>query len=594
MAVFADRYPDEAKVVRAALASSFLALLIGGAMGPLQTLHRIDYLRIMPSETYYTVLTLHGVALVILFTIFFLVGFYQWAITDSLDRPSEDIRVTWLWYGLMTAGAAMASIAILGGFTDATDISASVLFTFYAPLEAHWLFYAGLTTFIVGTWVAGADWFRSWWNWKKENKGEKTPLRTFMVLTTMLMWYLATIGVAAAVLLFLLPWSLGIIDSVNPLLTRTLFWYFGHPVVYFWLLPVYMIWYVILPQIAGGRLFSDALARIVFVLFLVLSVPVGIHHQYLDPGIAEGFKFLSASNTMFLLLPSLLTAFTVVASIEHGARQRGGEGYFRWLTALPWRNPAFTGMALAGLMFAAAGFSGMVNAGMNLNYLVHNTMWVPGHFHLTVGTAVALTIMAVTYWFLPRITGNPIFSMRLGLVQVLTWFVGMVLMSNAMHRVGVGGEPRRTADPFYDFEFEGVIGSIGELHLQIGIGAIILTLSLVLFFIHLIFSWFGISATTKITSEAPIRKPLSGKEHAPAVLENFRLWVAIAAVLIVLVYTIPIASIIAEGGLFGPDVSPVRPDHAPLFSLSGLATEWVVAGLAGAVGAIAAIAGVLR
>ncbi len=139
-----------------------------------------------------------------------------------------------------------------------------------------------------------------------------------------------------------------------------------------------------------------------FVLFLILSVPTGIHHQYLDPGIAEGFKFIAMTNTMFLLLPSLLTAFTVVASMEHGARQRGGEGYFGWLTALPWRDPIFTGMALAGLMFAAAGFSGMINAGMNINYLVHNTFWVVGHFHLTVGTAVALTFMAVTYWFLHR------------------------------------------------------------------------------------------------------------------------------------------------------------------------------------------------
>jgi cytochrome c oxidase subunit 1 len=558
MAVFAERYPQEAKFVRLLLGSAFVALLIGGAMGTIQALHRTGYLEIVTDQTYYTVLTLHGVSLVLLFTIYFLVGFFQWAVTDSLDRGVENIWFTRLWYGMMTLGSVLAAAAILGGFTGEVELSADVLYTFYAPLEAHPLFYAGLAMFIVGTWLAGVDWFRSWYNWKQNHAGERTPLRTFMVLTTMLMWYLATIGVAAAVLLFLLPWSLGLVESVNPLLTRTLFWFFGHPVVYFWLMPVYILWYTILPKLAGGQLFSDPLARIVFVLFLILSVPTGIHHQYLDPGIAEGFKFLAMSNTMFLLLPSLLTAFTVVASIEHGARQRGGTGYVRWLGALPWRKPAFTGMALAGLMFAAAGFSGMVNAGMNLNYLVHNTLWVPGHFHLTVGTAVALSFMAATYWFLPKITGREIFSRRLGLAQVLTWFVGMALMSNAMHRAGVGGVPRRTADPTYAFEFQSALGNINELNLQIALGGVVLTLSLVLFFVHLVLSWFPITSTTPAQRDT-IPPALSGPEHAPKVLENFRLWTGIALALVVLTYVLPIAAIVSGSGLFGTVERGVKP-----------------------------------
>ncbi|MFC7072151.1 cbb3-type cytochrome c oxidase subunit I [Halovenus rubra] len=552
MGVFAHEYPNEAGIVRAALASSFVALLLGGVMGLIQALHRTGYVQVIDDSTYYTVLTLHGVSLAILFSIFFLVGFFQWAVTDSLDRPSEDIRFTKLWYALMVLGSIMAAVPILGGFIDQTEISADVLFTFYAPLEAHPLFYAGLAVFIIGTWLAGIDWFRSWWAWKQKNRGEKTPLRTFMVLTTMLMWYLASAGVAIAVIFFLLPWQLGLVGGVNPLLTRTLFWFFGHPVVYFWLMPVYMMWYVILPKLAGGRLFSDPLARIVFVLFLVLSVPTGIHHQYVDPGISEGFKFLAMTNTMFLLLPSLLTAFTVVASIEHGARQRGGSGYFRWLTDLPWNRPAFTGMALAALMFAAAGFSGMVNAGMNFNYLVHNTLWIVGHFHLTVGTAVALSFMASTYWFLPKITGHKVFSKRLGLVQVVVWFIGMVFMSNAMHRIGLAGEPRRTADPFYDgVTFETSLGTISELHAQIALGSVLLVVSLLLFAAHILLSWFNFADKDAPTPDT-IPPALSGPEHAPAVLENFRLWTAIAIGLILLTYTLPIAAIVSGNGWFGP------------------------------------------
>ncbi|MFB6196823.1 MAG: cbb3-type cytochrome c oxidase subunit I, partial [Halobacteriaceae archaeon] len=177
-----------------------------------------------------------------------------------------------------------------------------------------------------------------------------------------------------------------------------------------------------------------------------------------------------------------LTAFTVVASIEHGARQRGGTGYVSWLRSLPWDNPAFSGSALAGLMFAAGGFSGMINAGMNINYLIHNTLWVPGHFHLTVGTAFALTAMAVSYWLVPQLTGKQLQHRTIAIIQPFVWFIGMALMSNAMHRAGIAGVPRRTAKPMYrnagGAPFETVVGSINEIQLQIAIGGTLLFIGL--------------------------------------------------------------------------------------------------------------------
>ncbi|ELZ55010.1 MULTISPECIES: b(o/a)3-type cytochrome-c oxidase subunit 1 [Halorubrum] len=571
---FVDKFPDEARVVRAAFLSAFFALFLGAIFGIIQTLHRTDVARIIPSTDYYTVLTAHGVFMVISFTIFFLVGLFTWALTRSLDRPLINIKITWTWYGLMAVGMTLTGISILAGFVDSIDMSADVLFTFYAPLQAHPLFYTGLVVFIVGTWIAGADWFRTFLAWRSDHPDQRIPLQTFMVLTTMTMWYIATSAVAASVLLFLLPWSLGLIDQVNPTLTRTLFWFFGHPVVYFWLMPAYMLWYTVLPKIAGGRLFSDPLARVVFVLFLLLSTPVGIHHQYLDPGIAEGFKFISMTNTMFLLLPSLLTAFTVVASVEYGARQNGGTGLLGWLTNLPWRKPEFTGMMLAGLMFAAGGFSGMVNAGMNINYLIHNTLWVPGHFHLTVGTAVALTMMAGTYWIWPQISNKPIFSSQIGLFQVVLWFIGMALMSNAMHAQGLLGVPRRTAEPEYSgFDYPTMFGGFEELNVQIAIGGTLLFVSTILFLGNLALTM----GNPRVSGLAePLPSPVSGSEDAPQVLDNLRLWVSIAVVLVVLAYALPIAAIIQRGGLLGPGVGTYPVWVAPLFdALADAATPLV-------------------
>ena len=559
---FLDRFPQEARVVRAALGSSFIALFLGALFGIVQTLHRTDILRVMDSSYYYTVLTAHGVLMVVSFTIFFLVGIYTWGVVRSLDRPLVDIRFTWAWYGMMVAGTLLAVVPILGGFVDTSELSADVLFTFYAPKQAHPLFYGGLSVFLIGTWMAGVDWFRSYFAWREDNPDERIPLQTFMALVTMVMWYIASIGITIAVVGFLLPWSLGFFDQINALLTRTLFWFWGHPVVYFWLMPAYMLWYTVLPTISGGRLFSDPLGRVVFILFLMLSTPVGIHHQYLDPGISEGFKAIAMTNTIFLLLPSLLTAFTVVASMEHGARQRGGTGLFGWLRALPWRDPAFTGMTLAGLMFAAGGFSGMVNAGLNINYLVHNTLWVPGHFHLTVGTAVALTFMAGTYWLWPQLTNRELYSRPIALAQVILWFVGMALMSNAMHVAGLFGMPRRTAEPQYEgFDFTATFGSIAEFDLQLAIGGTLLTISTIMFVVNIALTSGGpkVSGLGK-----PLSEPLSGPEDSPEILDNLKLWIVIALVLVVLAYTLPLASIIERGGVFGPGVDPVPMIIEPL------------------------------
>ncbi|WP_255149873.1 b(o/a)3-type cytochrome-c oxidase subunit 1 [Halorarius halobius] len=557
---FVERYPSDARVVRWCFVVAFAALGVGGLFGLIQALHRTSYFRgFVSSADYYTILTGHGVLLALVFTTFFIAGLFTWAATRSFGRSIYRGRLTLLWFGMLLVGTLMAGLAIVGGLFDSIPMSADVLFTFYAPLQAHPAFYVGAALIIVGSWLAGANYFLAYRDWRSDNPDARIPLQSFMVLTTMLMWYIATVGVAIEVVVFLIPWSLGLIAEVDPLLTRTLFWYFGHPVVYFWLLPAYLLWYTVLPKLAGGRLFSDGLARIVFVLFLLLSTPTGFHHQYLDPGIPKGFKFIAMTNTMFLLLPSLLTAFTVVASIEHGARQFGGDGYLGWLKNLPWDDPAFSGMAFAGLMFAAAGFSGMVNAGMNLNYLVHNTLWVPGHFHLTVGTAFALTVMAGSFWLVPQVTGKRLQWRKVATLMPYVWFVGMVLMSNAMHRAGLLGVPRRTAEPQYPntpgAEFAGGVGGIGEMRAQIAIGGVLLFVALAMFLAVMVRTWLGPKGgTLAVNGEIP--EPMTAPEESPRVLDNLRLWTALAVLLVLLAYALPLVGFAADG-LFAPGSGPV-------------------------------------
>jgi cytochrome c oxidase subunit 1 len=163
--------------------------------------------------------------------------------------------------------------------------------------------------------------------------------------------------------------------------------------------------------------------------------------------------------------------------------------------------------------------------------------------------------MALSYWLVPQVTGKRLQLRSLAVVQPYLWFVGMTLMSNAMHRAGLAGVPRRTAEPEYEqVAYEGIIGGVGEMRLQIAIGGTLLFLALVLFLAVMAATWLsGRGGQLSVNSEIP--DALSGPEHAPLVLDNLRLWVVIAIVLVVLAYALPLAGMLGDG-LLAPGSQP--------------------------------------
>lgn len=515
------------RLTAAYLTVALVALFGGVVTGLFQALEHAGvnlYPRLAPVvQSYYHSLSLHGVLNVLVFTTFFICGFLQFMTARALGMPLASPGLGWATFWLMTAGLLLAAIPLVGN-------AATVLFTFYPPMKAHWAFYIGLTLVVAGTWLVTLNLALTYRAWRARNPEARTPLAAFMSLVTFVMWTIASLGIAAEMLFMLIPWSLGLIGGTDALLARALFWFTGHPIVYFWLLPAYVSWYTLLPRQAGGRLFSDPLARVSFILFLILSIPIGFHHQFTDPGIEEGWKLLHAFLTFAVFFPSLLTFFNVVASLETGARARGGRGWVAWFGKLPWGDPSVAAQVLAMLLFAFGGIGGLINASFNLNLVVHNTAWIPGHLHLTVGTAVTLSFMGITYWLVPFLRGRSLWSRRLALAQVWLWFVGMAIFSHALHRLGLMGMPRRTmigASAYLQPSWEKVLPLVG-------IGGTILSVSALLYFLNLVLT---LVASRQPAPAAPeFAQALSGPEHAPAILDRWRPWLALAVVLILIAY----------------------------------------------------------
>lgn len=514
------------KFIRWQLYLGFFALFIGILMGLFQALDRmnIDLYPLVALASYYQGLTLHGVLNVLVFTFAFGAGFLTYVTMRSLKRPMASHALTQAQFWLMLVGV------VLAGWKMA-DNSSTVLFTFYPPLQGHPLFYLGLVLVVVSSWCTLANIALTVQAWRKDNPGEVIPLQAFISLVTYVMWGIASIGVALEVLLLVLPWSLGLVSNTDPQLARTLFWFTGHPIVYFWLLPIYVSWYTMLPKQAGGKLISDPLTRLVFLLFLVFSIPVGFHHQYTDPGVSAGWKFVHAFLTYAVFFPSMITAFTVLASLEIGGRARGGEGLFGWIWKLPWDDPSVAAQLVGGLAFMLGGISGLINASYNVNQVVHNTAFVPGHFHLTVGTAVALSAMGITYWLIPSLTGRKLWNKRLAQANVWLWGIGVLIFSRGQIAGGLEGMPRRI--------WMGGIGYMLEAwripNLMTALGGTLMFLGGLSFFAVLVGTLF--LSRERVEVEMPTAEIItSARKATPLITDRLGLWIGITVVLIVIAY----------------------------------------------------------
>jgi len=516
-----------------------LLLVLGIYHGFLQTLYRAGVIQ-SPSFaglSYYQGLTLHGVINAVVLTTFFGVAFGNALVSYYLQRP----LIPWvhlLATGMMVTGTLLAAVPMLLGWAD-------VLYTFYPPLKAHPLFYIGAALLVVGSWVAFFGWLPLVARFQKENPGQPLPLAVLGILVTFIIWFLCTIPLAIEVLFMLIPWSLGWVDTISIPLARTLFWFFGHPLVYFWLLPAYIVYYVMLPKLAGGKLYSDYAARVAFLLFLLFSIPVGLHHQYTEPGFDRFWKGVHAMLTFMVAIPSFMTAFTVAASLEYAGRERGARGLFDWMVRLPWFDAErpLVAYSLAGLLiFIFGGITGIVNASYNLNQTIHNTGFISGHFHMTVGGPVFLMILGMSLELFSQLTGKPIRLKGWNVAVPYLWMLGLFLFSPAMMYGGLLGQPRRTNmglsyldpnSPHFRADW------VPTAYLT-GIGAAVMTLAFVVYLAVWVATWAGEPAAEGGYLYFPTAESLHPVASTSSVVMRLRPWLVVALLLIAVSYWAPL------------------------------------------------------
>lgn len=530
-------------------------LLIGIYHGLMQVIYRSGLLHQSAAVhlDYYQGLTLHGVINAVVLTTFFAVAFGHATMAFYLNREPDKKTVSIsMW--LMIIGTVLAAIAMLSG-------KASVLYTFYPPLKAHPFFYLGAALLVIGSWVAFFGWIKIYRMWRKENPDIKIPLAVLGTIINFTVWLLCTLAVAYEIIVLLLPWSLGWAKTINASLARTLFWFFGHALVYFWLFPAYIMYYTILPKIAGGKLFSENAGRLAFFLFLILSIPVGVHHQFSEPGITSSTKLFHSILTYGVAVPSFITAFTISASLEYAGYKRNAKGLFGWMKKLPYfdkNNPLFGYLICGLILFIFGGFTGIVNASYSLNNVVHNTSWLPGHFHMTVAGPVFLAILGMSLYLIAKLGGKEMRFKSLATLVPYLWLIGILIFSFGLMWGGLIGEPRRTnlgmsylnpSSPLFHSEW--VPTTLLAL-----LGGIIMTIAAIFYFISF-FSTLLAKKTTDEVLELPVSEPLH-REPNVSILHSFTPWVVVMVIIIILAY---VPALMDVQKYTGPGAPPYLPEN---------------------------------
>ncbi len=462
---------EQADAVRRFFAENGKALAIGVVLTRWQEVH------LLSPELFYMGLTAHGINALIFWVIFFEMAILHFASSTLLRCRLATPRWAWLGFFLMLIGAIMNNVAVFQG-------NSSVMMTSYAPMQAAPHFYLGLILFAVGALVQVFVFFGTLVIAQQEKTYEGSiPLVTFGAVTAAVI-AVFTIASGAIILVPTFLWSIGYIGHIDAEMYRVIWWAMGHSSQQINVSAHVAVWYLLAGVLFGARPMSEKVSRTAFLLYIFFLQLASAHHILVDPGIGAEWKIFNTSYAMYLaVLASMIHGLTVPGSIEVAQREKGlNNGLFEWLRKAPWGNPVFSGMFISLVIFGfIGGITGVVMGTEQINLIIHNTIYVPAHFHATVAVGTTLAFMALTYLLIPVLFRRKTIMPKIAQIQPYVFGGGMTILILFLLGAGTLGVSRRHWDMDFTgamigFEYAGsaymlmAVGSIGGLLAIVGGG----------------------------------------------------------------------------------------------------------------------------
>lgn len=456
---------------------SILLFFLAGAMAALFI--RIDLLssgahgahKLLTSETYNKLFTMHGIVMIFFFLIPSIPGvlgnFLIPVMVGARDMAFPRLNLL-SWY-VYIAGGVLALGAIIAGGVDTG-------WTFYTPYSTMYAnshvilavagaFISGFSSILTALNIVvtvhkmrcpGLTWFR-------------LPLFVWAMYATSLLQILGTPVIATTLALifaeraFHLPIFNPFIGG-DPVLFQHLFWFYSHPAVYIMILPAMGVISEVIACFSRRRIYGYRFVAYSSLAIGALGFFVWGHHMFVSSqSIWAGlvFSFL----TFFIGIPTAIKLLNWMMTMHKGS--------------VSFEAPMLYAFGFLGL-FTIGGVTGLFLATSGTNVFLHDTYFVVAHFHyVMVGGGVMGFLAGLHFWW-PKITGRlyPDVWARFAAIIV---FVGFNLTFFPQFQMGANGMNRRYH--FYAEQFQ-------TLHIMSTAGATVLGMGYLLVFGYMIWSLF--------------------------------------------------------------------------------------------------------
>ena len=429
------------------------------------------------SNTFYnSLLTSHGIAMLILFGTPILAAFANYLIpliigADDMAFP----RINAIAFWLLPPGALL----IWAGFFPIPDlIPAQTAWTMYTPLssgvgsgnQAN----AGVDLMLLGLHLSGVSVTMGAINFiatifterAEEVSWANLDIFSWTVLTQSGLVLFAFPLLGSAILMLLMDRNFGTtFFSVEGgyILWQHLFWFWGHPEVYILILPAMGLVSLIMPRFAGRRLFGFKFVVYSTLAIGVLSFGVWAHHMFatgIDPRLRASFMTVSLA----IAIPTAVKTFNWITTLWNGKIR---------LTTPMLFCIGFVSNVIIG------GVTGVFLASIPVDILLHDTYYVVGHFHyFLMGGTVFAVFAGIYYWF-PLATGR-MYQKTLGKAHFWLSMIGTNVTFFAMILLGYGGMPRRYATYLPEF---------ATLHQAATLGAVFITVAQLVWLFNMVQSY---------------------------------------------------------------------------------------------------------
>jgi cytochrome c oxidase subunit 1 len=247
-------------------------------------------------------------------------------------------------------------------------------------------------------------------------------------------------------------------------LWENLFWFFGHPEVYIFILPGFAIVMEMIPHFARKPLWGYRTAVVGLLGVTLLSWFVWQHHLFVS-GIAPALRPFYMLSTEMISIPT-----GIIFLVSLGTLWR----------ARPWLSVPMLFCLGFLFNFLIGGISGVYLSDVPTDITLHGSYFSMAHFHYTIVGGEIFALMAAFFYWWPKMTGRML-NQTLGYIQFWWAMIAFNLAFMPLFAVGLLDMPRRVA--IYDPRLQG-------LNDWISAWAFVFFASFLLFGANLIYSWF--------------------------------------------------------------------------------------------------------